>query len=137
MYSIDNSDNVLITVCYTLCFLCVRVCADNFNMNPGEMGGSVGYNTWAGPNMVGSPMSHNQPMMGHHRSVDSGIKYLTTRVRAERGGGGGGGGACGEGGKCGLQHLGRTQHGGLPYVSQPARDGAPQVSGFWRQIPDY
>ena len=42
--------------------------------------------------MVGSPMSHNQPMMGHHRSVDSGIKYLTTRVRAERGGGGGGGG---------------------------------------------
>ena len=58
-------------------------------MNPGEMGGSVGYNTWAGPNMVGSPMSHNQPMMGHHRSVDSGVKYLTTCVRAEGGLGGG------------------------------------------------
>ena len=75
------------------------MCADNFNMNPGEMGGSVGYNTWAGPNMVGSPMSHNQPMMGHHRSVDSGVKYLTTSVRAEGGEGGVMLGLGGRGGK--------------------------------------
>ena len=51
-------------------------------------GGSVGYNTWVGPNMVGSPTSHNQPVMGHHRSVDSGVKYLTTSVRDEEGEGG-------------------------------------------------